>query len=142
MMLFLPFPELGIEENGAESTTQRKLRWLDVVDGVFLPVMFLVEPRVDPELPNMPTIHFDQDIRIKAHDNERMTLYRLSGDSVTGFRHYRQDNDGLRIVYPQETAFVKDDLLSSGWFLPSCLVDERNNARGKRTLRCSSSAIQ
>jgi len=102
-MLFLPFPEFEIEEETTEWITQRKLRWLDIVDGVLLPTsFFLVESHTDPELPleKELTLHFNQDLRIQARANKKVTLYRASGDCVTWFRHYRQDSDGLRIVSP------------------------------------------
>jgi hypothetical protein len=83
MMLFLPFPEFGMKEKTTEGTTQRIFKWLDVVDSFFLPILNLVEPHVDPELPKaMPILQFEQDIHIQALVNEELTFYRPSGDSV------------------------------------------------------------
>ncbi|KAJ5683366.1 hypothetical protein N7462_006531 [Penicillium macrosclerotiorum] len=141
MMMFLPFPECLIEERGG--TMKRPFQWTDVVDGAFLPVgLFLVESHADENLPaeKQPTLQFSDEnfesdeLRVKGPGGQAMSLFRVSKDHITYFRHYRQDSDGLRIVSSRSVDVSDDDLLASGWLLHLWNVDEKNGVRGKRCL--------
>ncbi|KAB8271100.1 hypothetical protein BDV30DRAFT_250262 [Aspergillus minisclerotigenes] len=143
MMFFLPFLECAVEEKRTTGSIQRPFQWTDVVDGALLPVsLFLVESHTDPELPleKEPTFHFSDerfnsdDLRVKAPDGQTMSLFRVSPDQITYFRHYRQDLDGLRIVSSRTVTVAEDPLLANAWLLPLWDVDLKGDVRGKRCL--------
>ncbi|GAB1193440.1 hypothetical protein APSETT444_002656 [Aspergillus pseudonomiae] len=143
MMLFLPFWECQVEEEGATGTVKRPFQWTDIVDDALLPAsLFLVESHTDPELPleKEPTLHFSdedfisEDLRVKARDGQRMSLFRVSEDYITYFRHYRQDSNGLRIVSSQTVTVAEDPLLANAWLLPLWNVNMKGDVRGKRCL--------
>jgi hypothetical protein len=135
MMLFLPFFEGQIEK--------RPLKWVDIVDGALLPVsLFLVEDHVDPDLPaeKQPVFQFSdekfvsEDLYVKAPDDQTLSLFRTSKDSITYFRHYRQDSNGLRIVSSRTTRVEDEPLLQNAWLLPLWIVDTKDGVQGKRCL--------
>ncbi|KAK6810946.1 hypothetical protein RU639_013259 [Aspergillus parasiticus] len=143
MMFFLPFLECPVKEKRTTGSIQRSFQWTDVVDGALLPVsLFLVESHTDPELPEekQPTFHFSddrfisEDLRVKAPDGQTMSLFRVSPDDLTYFRHYRQDLDGLRIVSSRTVTVAEDPLLANAWLLPLWNVDLKGDVRGKRCL--------
>ncbi|RAQ59017.1 hypothetical protein COH21_012040 [Aspergillus flavus] len=133
MMFFLPFLECPVEEKRTTGSIQRPFQWMDVVDGALLPVShFLVESHTDPELPleKEPTFHFSgerfvsDDLLVKPLDSQTMSL----------FRHYRQDLDELRIVSSRTVTVTEDPLLANAWLLPLWNVDLKGDVRGKRCL--------
>lgn len=133
MMFFLPFLECPVEEKRTTGSIQRPFQWTDVVDGALLPVsLFLVESHTDPELPleKEPTFHFSgerfisDDLLVKPPDSQTMSL----------FRHYRQDLDELRIVSSRTVTVAEDPLLANAWLLPLWNVDLKGDVRGKRCL--------
>ncbi|KAE8406699.1 hypothetical protein BDV37DRAFT_269732 [Aspergillus pseudonomiae] len=143
MMLFLPFWECQVEEEGATGTVKRPFQWTDIVDDALLPAsLFVVESHTDPELPleKEPTLHFSdedfisEDLRVKARDGQRISLFRVSKDYITYFCHYRQDSNGLRIVSSQTVTVAEDPLLANAWLLPLWNVDMKGDVRGKRCL--------
>ncbi|OGM41149.1 hypothetical protein ABOM_009857 [Aspergillus bombycis] len=113
------------------------------LDGAFLSAgLFIVESHTGPELPaeKQPKLHFSdenfisEDLRVKAPDSQRMSLFRVSKDHITYFRHYRQDSNGLRIVSSQTVTMADDPLLANAWLLPLWDVDMKGDMRGKRCL--------
>ncbi|KAJ6164441.1 hypothetical protein N7470_003113 [Penicillium chermesinum] len=140
-MFFLPLPECRIKEKAKEGTVERKFRWLSIADGALLPLgLFLVESHPSPGFTedNLPQIIFSDehfgsdDLRLKAKEGQVIGLFRAAKETVTWFRHYRQDEDGLRIVSPRVVAFAEDALFESAWFLPLWDVDIKGEIRGKR----------
>ncbi|KAJ5238802.1 hypothetical protein N7468_003421 [Penicillium chermesinum] len=126
-MFFLPPPSV--------------FRWLSIADGALLPLgLFLVESHPSPGFTedNLPQIIFSDehfgsdDLRLKAKEGQVIGLFRAAKETVTWFRHYRQDEDGLRIVSPRVVAFAEDALFESAWFLPLWDVDIKGEIRGKR----------
>ncbi|KIA75550.1 hypothetical protein HK57_00689 [Aspergillus ustus] len=145
-MLLLPFPECRIQErrceDGEEELLERDWKWTDVVDGALLPIsLFKVaveSPLGKLQYCGLPVLSFSYDndaLHITAGPaGQKMDLIRSSSEDITYFRHYRQDNDGLRIVSPQDVAFGDDPLLVGTWFLPLWDVDNKGGVCGKRCL--------
>lgn len=142
-MLFLPFLECPVKEKLEGEMIERPFQWTDVVDGILLSVdLFLVESHVDPEMPEekQPLLSFSdkhfisEDLCLKAPTGRTMSLFRASEDSTIYFRHYRQDQHGLRIVSSRTVAFAQDPLLPGSWLLPLWAVDTKGDIQGKRCL--------
>lgn len=137
VMLSLPFPGFRIPEGGGQNAPERNFRWIDVADGVMLPVhAFCVELKPQPKSfqERLPTLSYTHDLRIKGDKGEKITLYRASEDGTTWFRHYRQDKDGLKIVSTKEVAFAEDKLLSDAWLLPLHHINMKPGVSGRRCL--------
>ncbi|KAL3466114.1 hypothetical protein BJX64DRAFT_21520 [Aspergillus heterothallicus] len=64
-----------------------------------------------------------------------MGLFASSTAHVSYFRHYRQDEDGLRIVSSRTVDLGDDPLLAGSWDLPLWVVEEsRGGVQGRRCL--------
>lgn len=129
-ILLLPFPELSFtDEIDGE---QRKLKWSDVADGALLPVKAFAVEHHDPQ-EELPTLIYTHDLRIKASVNKLIFLFRASKEGAAWFCHYRQDEDGLKIVSNREIAFT-DGLLSDAWLLPLYHINMKDGVQGRRCL--------
>ncbi|KAH6952927.1 hypothetical protein DER45DRAFT_597662 [Fusarium avenaceum] len=132
MMLNLPFPEMHfIQKDGNET---RRFEWIDISDGALLPVsLFLVEDSVLPEAEtNLPILKFSTTLILKAQ-KKSFTLLQVSAEDPVWFRHYRQDEDGLRIVNPDTIIPAEKSGLQELW-LPLWQVELREGEKGKRCL--------
>lgn len=111
-------------------------KWEDVLSGIMLPVhAFAVEildapgsTRID-----LPVLTYTNEIRIKGRNGKKVTLYRPTDEERKWFRHYRQDDDGLKIVSNRQTAFEQDTFLSSSWLVP---IHHINMKAGVSGIRC------
>jgi hypothetical protein len=157
-MLLLPYPdEKLVKELREQQTVGRNFRWLDIVDGVLLPIgVFidtLIRAKVQPTNPtplkdpkqdqeellrlSLPILRFENSLLIVPRKGRTLTLFsRGPSGEITWFRHYRQNEDGLRIVSPVENAAAeeKDNLMEVAWFLPLEDLETRDNIVGKRCL--------
>jgi hypothetical protein len=136
-MLSLPYPEFRLQDKVGPDTAERYFKWTDVADGVLLPVsIFAVEqqPQPDSSVQTLPTLSYTHDLRIKHDTDEEVTLYSASEDGKSWFRHYRQDENGLKIISPNDVIFDKDRLLSSAWLLPLHHINMKAGVLGRRCL--------
>lgn len=136
-MLSLPYPDFRLQDKTGSDTAERDFKWTDVADGVMLPVsIFAVEqqPQPDSSAQTFPTLSYIDDIHIKYPTGEKITLYSASQDGKTWFRHYRQDENGLKIVSANDAIFDEDRLLSSAWLLPLYHVSMKAGVLGRRCL--------
>ncbi|KAJ5651178.1 uncharacterized protein N7484_004901 [Penicillium longicatenatum] len=132
IILCLPFPEMNFKEENDESVA-RGFKWTDLVDGVLLPVYaFAVEQFDPPE--GLPTLSYTYDHQIKIAAKKGTNVYRPSKEGTAWFRHYRQDDDGLKIVSSRKVAFAKDGLLSHAQLLPLHLINMKDGVLGRRCL--------
>ncbi|KAI6776502.1 hypothetical protein HG530_000447 [Fusarium avenaceum] len=133
MMLNLPFPEMHFIREGGNET--RRFEWIDISDGALLPVsLFLVEDSVLPEAEtNLPILEFSTTLILKAQ-KKSFTLLQASAEDLAWFRHYRQDEDGLRIVNPDTIIPAEKSGLQELWLLPLWQVELRDGEKGKRCL--------
>lgn len=123
------------------SETDRDFKWIDIADGLLLPVgLFLVPSKPDPDFPrdNWPTLILSDNntIRITSNENagvnHKVTILDISNDDIVWFRHYRQDADGLHIVSPKVSAIKEDSILSKALFLPLVQAESRDGIIGKK----------
>ncbi|KAM3072033.1 hypothetical protein ACMFMF_007427 [Clarireedia jacksonii] len=157
-MLLLPLPDENlVKEIHEQQDVMRNFRWLDIVDGVLLPIGVFIDtlirakvqptnhtplkdPKQDPEellRLSLPILSFENTLRIKPRESSTLSLFSAgAGSKVIWFRHYRQGADGLRIVCPREDAAVKEkeNLIELAWFLPLEDLETKDNIVGKRCL--------
>lgn len=137
VMLSLPFPEFRITEKTPKGSTERKFEWIDIADGIMLPVhAFCVEVKTDPEhsREQLPVLSYVDDLRIKAPSSGKITLYRAPIEGDSWYRHYRQDKNGLMIVPSQNGAIEGDRLLSTAWLLHLSHINMKVGVPGRRCL--------
>lgn len=98
-------------ETRGENETQR-FEWIDVSEGALLPIiLFLVEDSVLPEAEaNLRILEFFTTLILKAQ-KKSFTLLQASAEDLAWFRHYRQDEDGLRIVNPDTVIPAENSVL-------------------------------
>ncbi|PQE31566.1 Heterokaryon incompatibility protein [Rutstroemia sp. NJR-2017a WRK4] len=151
-MLLLPLPDDNlIKELQEQQIVPRNFQWLDIVDGVLLPIGVFIDTQIKPKVPstkptplknpendqeksdqlNLPILTYENTLLIKPRKGQTLTL-----GEIIWFRHYRQSEDGLRIVSPKEIAAAegKDNLMDVAWFLPLEDLETRDNVVGKRCL--------
>ncbi|KAF5002374.1 hypothetical protein FGRMN_386 [Fusarium graminum] len=135
MMLNLPFPELRFEDEEKKGAA-RSFEWIDVPAGALLPVsLFLVKESVDPQVDKttLPILEFSAALTLKAREK---TFTILNGHlrDLKWFRHYRQDEDGLRIVNPNTIKDAERSYMQDLWLVPISRVEPRDGVTGRRCL--------
>jgi hypothetical protein len=111
-------------------------KWEDVLSRVMLPVhAFAVEIRDAPGSTriDVPVLSYTNEIRIKGRNGKKVTLYRPTDEEKKCFRHYRQDDDGLKIISNRKTTFEQDTTLSFSWMVP---LHHINMKAGVSGIRC------
>ncbi|KAI6765988.1 hypothetical protein HG530_007058 [Fusarium avenaceum] len=111
-------------------------KWEDVLSGIMLPVhAFAVEIRdaSGSTQVDLPVLNYTNGIHIKGRNGKKVTLYRPTDEEKKWFRHYRQDDDGLKIISNRETTFEQDTILSSSWLVP---LHHINMKAGVPGIRC------
>lgn len=137
VMLSLSFPEFPIEEKTPQYSSSRKFEWIDIADGIMLPVhAFCVEVKTGPEhsQEQLPVLSYTDDLRIKSPKDGKITLYRAPTEGDSWYRHYRQDKDGLLIVPSRDGAIEGDKLLSGAWLLHLSHINMKAGVPGRRCL--------
>lgn len=112
-------------------------KWQDVLSGVMLPVhAFAVEIRDAPASTpiDLPVLSYTNEIRIKGRNGKKVTLYRPTDEENKWFRHYRQDDNGLRIISNRETTFEQDTILCFSWLVPLHHINMKVGVSGMRCL--------
>ncbi|KAF5657159.1 heterokaryon incompatibility protein [Fusarium heterosporum] len=135
MMLNLPFPELQFEDE-AEKGATRGFKWIDISEGALLPVsLFLVKESVDPQVDEttLPILEFSTALTLKSREKTFSILHGYLKD-LEWFCHYRQDEDGLRIVNPVTIEDTERSHMQELWLVPISRVEPRDDVTGRRCL--------
>jgi hypothetical protein len=112
--------------------------WEDVLSGAMLPVhAFAVQIQDAPAGTtqiDLPVLSYTNEMRIKGRNGKKVTLYGPTDEEKKWFRHYRQDDDGLKIISNRETTYEQDTILSFSLLVPLHHINMKAGVSGIRCL--------